>query len=58
MVVEYKGEHLYDANDAKKNPLVGQSENRGVGGKCMFAIPTEWEFPGITKAMNLRLPLS
>jgi len=50
LAVEYKGKHLYDATDADEKRAVGAVWQSRSGGKCLFVMPTEGDFSGITEA--------
>jgi type III restriction enzyme len=52
LVVEYKGKHLYDGNDAEDKRIVGQVWASRSGGTCLFAMPTEGDFSAITRAIT------
>ncbi|MEI7939692.1 MAG: hypothetical protein WCK27_23670, partial [Verrucomicrobiota bacterium] len=54
MAVEYKGKHLYDADDAEEKRAVGAVWESRSGGKCLFVMPTEGDFSGIAKALKRR----
>jgi type III restriction enzyme len=53
LAVEYKGKHLYDGNDAEEKRVVGQIWAARSGGRCLFVMPTEGDFSGITRAVAL-----
>jgi type III restriction enzyme len=50
LAVEYKGKHLYDAADAEEKRAVGAVWASRSDGRCLFVMPTEGDFSGITKA--------
>lgn len=53
LAVEYKGKHLYDSNDAEEKRVVGQVWAARSGGHCLFVMPTDGDFSGITRAVTL-----
>lgn len=52
LVVEYKGKHLYDAVDAEEKRAVGAVWASRSKGRCLFVMPTEENFSGITQAVK------
>jgi type III restriction enzyme len=52
LAVEYKGQHLYDGNDAGEKRAVGAVWAARSGGGCLFAMPTDGDFSVITSAMK------
>jgi type III restriction enzyme len=52
LVVEYKGKHLYDSADADEKRGVGAVWASRSGGRCLFVMPTEGDFTGITQALR------
>jgi type III restriction enzyme len=52
MAIEYKGKHLYNADDAEEKRAVGAVWESRSNGKCLFAMPTEGDFSVIAKAMK------
>ena len=52
LAVEYKGKHLYDANDAEEKRTVGAVWASRSGGRCLFVMPTEGDFSVITRAVT------
>jgi hypothetical protein len=52
LAVEYKGQHLYDGNDAGEKRGVGAVWAARSGGRCLFARPTNGDFSAITTAMK------
>jgi type III restriction enzyme len=48
LAVEYKGKHLYTAGDAEEKRVVGAVWASRSGGHCLFVMPTEGDFSGIT----------
>jgi type III restriction enzyme len=48
LAVEYKGQHLFDGNDAGEKRAVGEVWAQRSGGRCLFAMPTTGEFSTIT----------
>ena len=52
LVVEYKGKHLYDGNDAKDKRVVGQVWASRSNGKCLFVMPTDGDFSSIERAIG------
>ncbi|MDA8141532.1 MAG: DEAD/DEAH box helicase family protein [Desulfobacteraceae bacterium] len=51
LVVEYKGEHLWD-DESKEKKALGELWAKRSGGKCLFVMPTERRFAEISKAVN------
>lgn len=54
LAVEYKGQHLYDGNDAGEKRAVGAVWAARSGGRCLFAMPTDGDFSTITAAIRGR----
>jgi type III restriction enzyme len=54
LVVEYKGEHLYDGVDAEEKRAVGAVWSSRSGGRCLFAMPTKGDFSTISNVLRLR----
>ena len=52
LVVEYKGEHLYDAADAEEKRAVGKVWESRSSGRCLFVMPTGLDFSEILKAVR------
>lgn len=48
LVVEYKGQHLYDTPDSDEKRSVGHAWESLGGGKCLFLMLTRKNFPAIT----------
>ena len=44
LAVEYKGQHLYDGNDAGEKRSIGAVWAARSAGKCLFAMPTNGDF--------------
>ena len=55
LAVEYKGKHLYDGVDAEEKRVVGSVWASRSGGRCLFEMPTEGDFSGLTRTVQ---PLS
>lgn len=49
LVVEYKGAHLYDAEEAKRQ--IGEAWAEASGGHCLFCMPTDRGFDLIQKTI-------
>lgn len=52
LVVEYKGENLYSADDAQEKRLVGAVWASRSEGRCLFVMPTAGEFSVVTSAVQ------
>ncbi len=50
LVVEYKGAHLYESENAKR--MIGAVWAEASGGKCLFCMPTERKFDLIDKTIQ------
>ena len=50
LVVEYKGQHLYEAEEPKRQ--IGSVWAEASGGKCLFCMPTERDFSVIEDAVS------
>ena len=50
LVVEYKGQHLYEAEEPKRQ--IGNVWAEASGGKCLFCMPTERKFDVIDQAIS------
>jgi type III restriction enzyme len=48
LVVEYKGQHLFDTPDAEEKRLVGQAWESLSTGKCLFLMLTKRNFAAIS----------
>jgi type III restriction enzyme len=44
LVVEYKGGHLYTAEDAEEKRAIGAVWESRSGGRCLFVMPTAGDF--------------
>jgi type III restriction enzyme len=52
LAVEYKGGHLYTAEDAEEKRAVGAVWESRSGGRCLFVMPTEGNFSTIVRAVK------
>ena len=52
LAVEYKGQHLYDGNDAGEKLALGAVWAARSCGRCLFAMPTDEDFSAITAAIK------
>ena len=52
LVVEYKGEFLYDSMDSEEKRAVGAVWASRSGGKCLFEMPTEEDLSTLTKKIR------
>lgn len=52
LAVEYKGKHLFDGVDAEDKRAVGEVWASRSGGRCLFVMPTDGDFSGITQAVQ------
>ncbi len=50
LVVEYKGQHLYEAEEPKRQ--IGAVWAEASGGQCLFCMPTDRKFQVINKAVS------
>ena len=50
LVVEYKGQHLYDAEEPKRQ--IGAVWAEASGGKCLFCMPTDRNFEIINQTVS------
>jgi len=53
LAVEYKGEHLATADDAKEKQLVGELWADRSGGKCLFVVIVGGRYIEIDKTIRL-----
>jgi len=51
LVVEYKGEHLVTADDAKEKDMVGKLWEAKSGGKCVFRMVTKSDMDATLRAI-------
>jgi type III restriction enzyme len=49
LVVEYKGEYLYDAKDAQEKRAIGEVWASRSNGHCLFVMPTKGDLGAITR---------
>jgi type III restriction enzyme len=52
LVVEYKGENIYDAPDAEEKKAIGTVWASRSKGRCLFVMPTKKDFSVITQAVK------
>ena len=55
LVIEYKGEHLWSADDAKEKMAVGKLWADRSKGKCLFIMPKGKDWESIRSVINSRL---
>ena len=51
LVVEYKGEHLYEGEEVKRQ--IGNFWAQASGGKCLFCMPTDEGYDLIKKTITM-----
>jgi type III restriction enzyme len=49
LVVEYKGKHIFDGNDAGEKRAVGAVWEARSNGRCLFVMPTGNDFSEIRR---------
>jgi len=52
LVVEYKGKDRFDSADSEEKRAVGAVWAARSGGRCLFAMPTDRDFTGITSLVR------
>jgi type III restriction enzyme len=52
LVVEYKGEYLYSAEDAEEKRAIGEVWASRSHGHCLFVMPTGNDFQSILEAIK------
>ena len=52
LTVEYKGRHLYSADEAEQKRAVGAVWENRSGGHCLFIMPTEQDFEAIRRKLS------
>lgn len=53
LVVEYKGKDRYDNVDSEEKRAIGAVWAARSSGSCLFEMPTDVNFSGVTKAVSL-----
>jgi type III restriction enzyme len=52
LIVEYKGKIFYESVDSEEKRAVGAVWASRSGGKCLFEMPTDGDFPALAKLLN------
>jgi type III restriction enzyme len=53
LVVEYKGKNRYDSVDSEEKRAIGAVWVSRSAGRCLFEMPTNVDFSGVTKVIKL-----
>lgn len=52
LVVGYKGKDRYDNTDSEEKRAIGAVWASRSGGRCLFEMPTDVDFSGVTKVVK------